>query len=59
MSAYNNEEVLRKFKSWVDSEADEVLVDEGEIAAWAEESPQPYDRDAYLGLYADVHGSAG
>lgn len=57
VSAYNNEEVLRKFKSWIDSEADEVLVDEGEIAAFAEESPQPYDRDAYLGLYADVHGT--
>ena len=40
-----------------DLEADAVLVDEAEIRAWAEKWPQPYDREAYLGLYADVHGA--
>ncbi len=58
VSAYNSEEVLHKFRAWVDREADAVLVDEEEIRAWAVEQPQPYDRDAYLGLYADVHGAA-
>ena len=57
VSSYNNEEVLQKFRAWVDLESDAVLVDESEIRAWTEESPQPYDRDEYLGLYADVHGT--
>jgi glutamate synthase domain-containing protein 2 len=57
VSSYNNEEVLQKFRAWVDQDADAVLVDELEIRAWAENSPQPYDRDEYLGLYADVHGA--
>jgi len=57
VSSYNNAEVLQKFRAWVDHDADVVLVDEAEIRAWAEQSPQPYDRNAYLGLYADVHGT--
>ncbi len=57
VSAYNNDEALHKFRAWIDRDADAVLVDESEIAAWAETSPQPYDREAYLGLYADVHGT--
>ena len=28
-----------------------------EIAAWAVDNPQPYQRDAYLGLYQDIHGT--
>ncbi len=56
VSEYNNAEALPKFTSWV--EDGEVLVDEDEINAWAEENPQPFDRDAYLGLYADTsHGT--
>lgn len=55
VSEYNNEEVLPKFNSWI--EDDDILVDEDEINAWARENPQPFDRDAYLGLYADPsHG---
>ena len=57
VSEYNNAEALQKFSSWVDEEADAVYVDEEEIAAWAEHHPQPYKRDEYLGLYADVHGT--
>jgi len=56
VSSYNNEEQLPKFKSWV--EGDDVLVDEDEIAAWAQKNPQPYFRKSYLGLYADPsHGT--
>jgi len=56
VSEYNNAEVLPKFQSWI--EGDDVLVDADEIAAWAEANPQPFDRDAYLGLYADTsHGT--
>ncbi len=55
VSAYANDEVLKKFSSWIEN--GDVLVDEDEIAAWALDHPQPYDRDAYLGLYADIHGA--
>ncbi|WP_422036885.1 glutamate synthase-related protein [Roseibium sp.] len=56
VSEYNNSEALPKFKSWI--EGDEVLVDEDEIAAWAKDNPQPFQRDQYLGLYADTsHGT--
>ena len=57
VSEYQNEEKLPKFPSWVEN--DKVLVDEEEIAAWAQDNPQPFNRDAYLGLYADTsHGTA-
>ncbi len=55
VSEYNNHEVLQKFTAWVEDGS--VTVDADEIAAWAEDHPQPYDRDSYLGLYADVHGT--
>lgn len=55
VSSYNNDEALPKFSSWI--EAGEVLVDQDEIDAWALDNPQPFNRDAYLGLYADTsHG---
>lgn len=56
VSEYNNAEALQKFSAWVDETTDSVYVDETEIAEWAEIHPQPYNRDAYLGLYADIHG---
>ena len=56
VSEYNNHEVLQTFSAWV--EGDDVLVDEDEIATWAMQHPQPYKRDQYLGLYADIHGDA-
>ncbi len=56
VSEYANNEALPKFNAWVDE--DEVWVDADEINAWAEVHPQPYRRDEYLGLYADVgHGA--
>ena len=58
VSSYNNKEVLQKFSSWVDIDADAVYIDEDEIREWEEKNPQPYQRDAYLGLYADTHGAA-
>jgi len=57
VSEYANNEVLKKFSATVDVASDSVLVDEAEIAAWNEIYPQPYDRDAYLGLYQDTHGT--
>jgi len=57
ISEYNNSEALPKFASWVEN--DDIFVDEDEITAWAEENPQPFQRDQYLGLYADPsHGAA-
>ncbi|MCQ8186064.1 glutamate synthase-related protein [Parvularcula maris] len=57
VSAYDNAEALHKFTSWIKSGT--VYVDEDEIAAWHDENPQPFDREAYLGLYADTsHGTA-
>lgn len=56
VSEYNNSEVLHKFRSWVDG--DDVLVDAEEVAAWAKDNPQPFQREQYLGLYADTsHGT--
>jgi glutamate synthase domain-containing protein 2 len=54
VSSYNPEEKLHRFRSWVEDGA--VWVDEDEVAAWEAENPQPYDRDAYQGLYRDFHG---
>lgn len=55
VSEYNNDEALQKFQVFIEDES--VLVDEEEIRAFARRHPQPYDRDVYLGLYADVHGA--
>jgi glutamate synthase domain-containing protein 2/nitrite reductase/ring-hydroxylating ferredoxin subunit len=54
ISEYANSEVLRKFEAWVEDGL--VCVDADEIAAWEMDHPQPYNRDAYHGLYADIHG---
>ncbi|MEO0549390.1 MAG: glutamate synthase-related protein [Pseudomonadota bacterium] len=51
VSEYENSERLRKFQAWI--EEDQVCVDADEIAAWGKDNPQPYNRDAYLGLYQD------
>ena len=56
VSAYNNEEALHKFSARIDADADAVFVDEAEVRAWEQVNPQAYDRDAYQGLYADLHG---
>lgn len=55
VSEYSNEEALRKFTSWI--EDDVVYVDEDELLEFEKINPQPYNRDSYLGLYDDIHGT--
>lgn len=54
ISEYKNQDVLQKFTAWVDG--DDLYVDIDEVRAWEKDHPQPYRRDDYLGLYADIHG---
>jgi glutamate synthase domain-containing protein 2/nitrite reductase/ring-hydroxylating ferredoxin subunit len=42
VSEYDNSEVLETFTAWVDEDDDAVYVDATEVAAWAEDNPQPY-----------------
>ena len=53
ISEYNNDEQLHKFQEYI--EGDSLQVDENEVAAFENSHPQPFDRDAYLGTYADTH----
>ena len=54
VSEYSNKEVLHKFQAGV--EDGQVWVDADAVAAWHDKFPQAYNRDEYLGLYADfVH----
>ena len=53
VSAYNNEEKLHKF--YAEIRDDEVFVDLEEIRDFLRENPQPFDRNEYLGSYADTH----
>ncbi|MBT8129496.1 MAG: Rieske 2Fe-2S domain-containing protein, partial [Gammaproteobacteria bacterium] len=55
VSSYNPSERLQRFTSWLQD--GKVWVDEDEIRDWAKDNPQPYDRDAYQGLYKDIHGT--
>jgi methylamine---glutamate N-methyltransferase subunit C len=53
VSEYNNSEVLHKFTSEIKENA--VWIDEAEIDDFLEKHPQPFQRDQYLGTYADPH----
>ncbi len=53
VSEYNNSEVLYKFKSTL-HEGD-IYVDKADVVAFEEIHPQPFQRDEYLGAYADTH----
>jgi len=53
VSEYNDKEVLHKFQEYI--EGDSLLVDENEIVAFETKHPQPFNRDQYLGAYADTH----
>lgn len=55
ISSYNPAERLHRFSAWIAQ--GQVWVDEDEIRAWEIEHPQPYDRNAYQGLYQDLHGA--
>ncbi|RCK69328.1 glutamate synthase [Desertihabitans brevis] len=46
---------LQRFAHWTDG--GRVWVDADAIADWEQQSPQPYQRDAYQGLYADHTGT--
>ncbi len=55
VSEYDNKEALNKFRAWIKD--GQVYVDEDEVASWHEDNPQPYNRESYLGQYADPsHG---
>ena len=56
ISEYNNSETLPRFNAWLEDE--QVWVDRDEIADWAKTHPQPYQRDAYQGLYQDPTGTS-
>ena len=53
VSEYNNKEVLYKFKSALHE--GHVYVDRADVIAYEELHPQPFNRDEYLGAYADTH----
>lgn len=53
VSEYNNDEALHKFASVI--EEGQVWVDATEIADYLESHPQPFQRDQYLGQFADTH----
>ena len=53
VSSYNNSEVLHKFTAKV--EDGQVWVDKAEVEAFEVEHPQPFNREEYLGTYADTH----
>jgi glutamate synthase domain-containing protein 2/nitrite reductase/ring-hydroxylating ferredoxin subunit len=53
VSEYNNDEVLHKFYAIVKDGW--VWVDEDEIDEFLIANPQPFQRDKYLGQYADTH----
>jgi len=53
VSEYNNKEVLHKFQEYI--EDDSLLVDINEIIAFEKDHPQPFNRNEYLGAYADTH----
>lgn len=53
VSEYNNEEALHKFNAVVYEGT--IYVDRADIIAFEELHPQPFQRDEYLGAYADTH----
>jgi len=53
ISEYDNSEALPKFFSEIKD--GDVFVDEDEINEYLKENPQPFNRDEYLGQYADTN----
>jgi len=53
VSEYNNKEVLHKFTAHVNG--DSLCVDSAEINQFIVDKPQPFNREQYLGQYADTH----
>lgn len=53
VSEYNNKEVLHKFTAII--EEDKVYVDLDEVLEFKKEYPPVFNREEYLGAYADTH----
>lgn len=53
ISEYNNDEQLHKFTHYI--EDDTLLIDKGEVEDFEKNHPQPFNREEYLGAYADTH----
>jgi len=53
ISSYRSTDILPKFTSWIEDGS--IWVDADEVAAFAVENPQPFNRDAYQGSYQDTH----
>lgn len=53
VSEYDNNEKLHKFEHFIQDDA--VYINKAQIVAFEELHPQPFDRDQYLGAYADTH----
>ena len=56
VSEYNNKEVLEKFTTHIDGGY--ICVDKSEIEQFEIIHPQPFNRNDYLGAYADTHPEA-
>jgi glutamate synthase domain-containing protein 2 len=56
VSEYNDSEVLYKFKSEI--KEGKVYVDRADVVAYEEIHPQSFNRDEYLGAYADTNPQA-
>lgn len=56
VSEYNNKEVLYKFTPVVENET--VYIDMAEVESFLKQYPQPFQREMYLGQYADTHPEA-
>lgn len=53
VSEYNNKEVLHKF--YAEIKDGNVWIDEEEVNEYLNKHPQPFNRESYLGQYADTH----
>ncbi len=53
VSEYNNKEVLHKFSAIIENNI--VYTDLEEIQSFTTKNPQPFNRDEYLGQFADTH----
>lgn len=56
VSEYNNKEVLHKFIAIIEDGI--VWVDQDEVLSFKQTNPQPFNREKYLGQYADTHPEA-
>ncbi len=53
VSEYNNEEQLHKFTAAVFE--GKIFIDKADIKFFEKDNPAPFNRDDYLGIYADTH----